>query len=139
MCHGWVWPGHPRLVVLIAVKTWMAGMRPAMTRGWAVPLCYSKPQVGWDIALIEAPASCAPSSWPGVSRPSALRRWGVDGRDTPGYDGEGVQSPRPNLPAVCGSAYRANGPLYYVKGRASGSSPGSRTHQAGYDVTNLHY
>src|SRR5690242_19221347 len=33
---------------------------------------------------------CPPfPSWPGVSRPSALRRRGADGRDTPGHDGEG--------------------------------------------------
>src|SRR3954470_11212720 len=29
--HGRAWPGHPRLVVLIAAKSWMAGTRPAMT------------------------------------------------------------------------------------------------------------
>src|SRR4051794_18419500 len=31
--------------------------------------------------------SAAPPSWPGVSRPSALRRRGGDGRDTPGHEG----------------------------------------------------
>jgi len=29
---------HPRLAVLIAAKTWMAGTRPAMTREEPVPL-----------------------------------------------------------------------------------------------------
>jgi len=30
-------------------------------------------------------------SWPGLSRPSAHRPWGADGRDKPGHDGEGVR------------------------------------------------
>jgi hypothetical protein len=34
-----------------------------------------------------------PSSWPDVSRLSALREWGVDGRDTPGHDGEAMDPP----------------------------------------------
>jgi inactivated superfamily I helicase/RecB family exonuclease len=42
------------------------------------------------------------SSWPGMSRPSALRRRGVDGRDTPGHDDEtGVRS------VLSGSAVRS--------------------------------
>src|SRR4051812_13441192 len=32
------WPGHPRLAVPIASKSWLAGTRPAMTRGKPVPL-----------------------------------------------------------------------------------------------------
>jgi hypothetical protein len=32
-CHGRACPGHPRLAVLDQAKTWVAGTRPAVTRG----------------------------------------------------------------------------------------------------------
>jgi len=33
--HARACPGHPRLSTSPASKTWMAGMNPAMTMGWA--------------------------------------------------------------------------------------------------------
>src|SRR4051794_18577263 len=34
--HGRAWPGHPRLAVPNVGKSWMAGIKPAMTQ-WARP------------------------------------------------------------------------------------------------------
>src|SRR3954466_2323550 len=34
--HGRAWPGHPRLAVPNVGKSWMAGIKPAMTR-WERP------------------------------------------------------------------------------------------------------
>ena len=36
LCHGRAWPSHPRLAVLQQGKSWMAGIKPAMTQ-WARP------------------------------------------------------------------------------------------------------
>src|SRR5689334_13408085 len=76
------WPGLARPSTTgsaVAAKAWMAGTRPAMTREEPVPL--------------------SQRTW-GVSRPSALRRRGADGRDTPAMTiGRRPCAARPLAPA----------------------------------------
>ncbi len=61
-------------------------------------LSFGLPFVGLLAAFGLGEEPSALPSWPGVSRPSAPRRWCADDRDTPGHDGERLR--RPCIPAV---------------------------------------
>jgi hydrogenase maturation protein HypF len=82
--------------------SWPGLARPSTTVSQPAPQDVDgrdKPRRYQDKRAGGATASISPS-WPGVSRPSSLQRWCVDGRDTPGHDDGAVavgQNPSPRI------------------------------------------